>query len=138
MRPVHRPGHNLRHAALVTLGLLMAGCGQTGPLYLVAPPSQFPPVTQHPAPVPSAVTAAAAPCVMVPTPTSNVAPVAAPYPGTAVESVPYRPGAEPPLPAPTSLTNILPACVIYPSAHPARMPAAGTATVPAAATRPQP
>ena len=122
----------------MTLGLLMAGCGQTGPLYLVMQPTQLPPITRHPTPVPSRTTVVAAPCVMVPTPTSNVAPVAAPYPGTAVESVPYQPGAEPPLPAPASLTNILPACVIYPSAHPARMPAAGTATAPAAATRPQP
>jgi len=122
----------------MALGLLIAGCGQTGPLYLVMQPTQLPPITHRPAPVPSRATVVAAPCVMVPTPTSNVTPVAAPFPGTAVEGVPYQPGAQPPLSAPSSLTNILPACVIYPSAHPVRTPAAGTVTAPAAATRSQP
>ena len=120
----------------MALVMLMAGCGQTGPLYLVMPPNKFPPITHHPLPVPAATTVTAAPCVMVPTPTSNVAPVAAPFPGTVVEGVPYS--AAPPSAAPASITAILPACVIYPSRHPVHAPAGATQAVPMAATRPQP
>jgi hypothetical protein len=138
MRPVHRPGHNLRSTALIALGMLMAGCGQTGTLYLVMPPTQLTPVTHRPAPVPAATTVVEARCVIVPTPTSNVAPVAAPFPGTVVEDVPYKSDVPSPLPAPASLTTILPACVIYPSAYRAPMPAIITRAAPAPATHPQP
>ena len=138
MRPDHTAGHKLSHAALIVLGLLTAGCGQTGPLYLVAPPSQLPPVTRRPAPLPSTSVPETAACVAVPTPTSNVAPVAAPFPGTTVEGVPYMLDMRPTLPAPTSLTAILPACVIYPSAHRVHAPGNGTQAAPVATTRPQP
>ncbi len=120
------------------LVMLVAGCGQTGYLYLVMPANTFPPITHHPLPIPSAVTASMAPCVMVPTPTSNVAPVAAPFPGTVVEGVPYTGTVQPPSAAPASLTAILPACVIYPSRYPAHAPSSATQAVPAAATRAQP
>lgn len=137
MRPIHRAGHNLRHAAPVALCLLMAACGQTGPLYLVMPANKFPPVTQHPMPTVSGTAPTTAPCVEVPTPTSNVAPVAAPFPGTVVEDVPYKASITPPSPAPASLTAILPACVIYPTRR-AHAPAAATQAAPTAATHPHP
>jgi hypothetical protein len=64
--------------------------------------------------------------------------VAAPFPGTVVEGVPYTGTVQPPSPAPASLTAILPACVIYPSRHPVQAPATTTQAVPAAATRAHP
>lgn len=120
----------------MALVMLMAACGQTGPLYLVMPPNKFPPITHQPMPALSDTRPAAAPCVAVPTPTSNVAPVAAPFPGTVVEGVPYS--SAPPSAAPSSLTAILPACVIYPSARRIYAPPGATLAAPAATTHRQP
>lgn len=136
MRPAPTYGHHLRGTGLVAFCMLLAACGQTGYLYLVMPPAKLPPVTAEPAPEPSAAGVPVAPCVTVPTPTSNVAPVAAPFAATDVESVPYAPDVLlPPKsgPAPASLGDILPPCVVYPSDYiPAYTP------VPAAATHSQP
>lgn len=103
--------------------LMLVGCGQTGYLYLVYPPTTLPPVTRQPAPLPNSASLPQAPCVRIPVPGSIVAPVAAPFPATTLEQVPYaQPVPRSPEPAPSSLTDVLPACVILPNA-----PAAGAA-----------
>lgn len=140
MRPASIYGLRLRGTGILALTLSLAGCGQTGYLYLVMPATNVPPVTARPTPSPSTALPPAAPCVMVPTPTSNVAPVAAPFGGTNAGGVPYAPGSMPPPgpePAPASITDILPPCVVYPSDYiPALAPA--THAAPAAATHGQP
>ncbi|WP_073222641.1 lipoprotein [Massilia sp. CF038] len=40
-------------AAVVLSGLLLAGCGQTGPLYMPAPPAKATPKASAPVPLPS-------------------------------------------------------------------------------------
>lgn len=93
----------------------LAGCGQTGYLYLTYPPTTLPPVTRHPAPAPSTVVLPQAACVRIPVPGTIVAPVAAPFPTTSLEQVPYaEPQPRSPEPAPSSLTDVLPACMILP------------------------
>lgn len=115
MRPFPGNGHTPRALSPLALALLLGGCGQAGYLYLVMPPTRFPPITRHPAPVPAAATVALAPCVSVPAPGTDVAPVAAPFGGTSVEQVPYRgPAPIAPTPAPSSLTDVLPACADFP------------------------
>lgn len=117
-----RPG--LQGMAALAACLVLAGCGQTGYLYLVYQPTPVPPVTARPAPAPSTEALPQAACVRIPVPGSIVAPVAAPFPTTSLEQVPY---AEPqPLElAPSSLTDVLPACMILP----------GRSAAPAATTR---
>ena len=136
MRPASIYAHRLRGTGWIALCALLAGCGQTGYLYLVMPATNVPPVTARRVPAPATRALPVAPCVTVPTPTSNVAPVAAPFAATDVEGVPYQPGKmppPPPEPAPASVTDILPPCVVYPSDY---VPAYILA--PAAATRGQP
>ncbi|HEV2111437.1 MAG TPA: hypothetical protein VGT99_08795 [Gammaproteobacteria bacterium] len=117
MRPAPTYGHRLRGTGLAALCTLLAACGQTGYLYLVMPPAKLPPVTTEPAPAPSAASIPAAPCVMVPTPKGNVAPVAAPFAGTSLAGVPYAPDAMPSEAAPASISDILPACAVFPATY---------------------
>ncbi len=140
MRPAHLYGFRLRGVPLMALAMLLTGCGQTGPLYLVMPATNIPPVTARPAPTPANAALPVAPCVMVPTPTSNVAPVAAPFASTNVEGVPYQSGKAPPPPpepAPASITEVLPPCVVYPEDY-IPPPTPATSAAPAAATHGQP
>lgn len=116
MRPLFalRPGLPAMTALAACLAL--AGCGQTGYLYLVYTPVPVPPVTARPAPTPSTSALPQAACVRIPVPGTIVAPVAAPFPTTSLEQVPYaEPQPGPPEPAPSSLTDVLPACFILPS-----------------------
>lgn len=140
MRPALPYGFRLRGISLMALAMLLSGCGQTGYLYLVMAATNIPPVTARPAPAPINAELPVAPCVMVPTPTSNVAPVAAPFASTNVEGVPYAFGKAPPPPpepAPASVTEILPPCVVYPDDYiPPLNPA--TQAAPAAATHGHP
>ena len=95
--------------------LVLVGCGQTGYLYLTYQPTALPPVTRRPAPSPSTVVLPQAACVRIPVPGTIVAPVAAPFPTTSLEQVPYaEPQPRSPEPAPSSLTDVLPACMILP------------------------
>jgi len=121
--PAPRPG--LQGMAALTACLLLAGCGQTGYLYLVFPATPVAPMTARPAPAPSTSALPEAACVRIPVPGTIVAPVAAPFPATSLEQVPYaEPQPRAPEPAPSSLTAVLPACMILPERSAA--PAAAT------------
>lgn len=127
MRSLSAPRSGRPGMAALAACLALAGCGQTGYLYLVYPSTTLPPVTAHPAPSPSTSALPQAACVRIPVPGSIVAPVAAPFPTTSLEQVPYaEPQPTPPEPAPSSLTDVLPACVILPQRSAA--PAAATHT----------
>ena len=125
MRSFSAPRPGLPGMAALAACLLLAGCGQTGYLYLVYTPVPVPPVTSHPLPVLNTTALPQAPCVRIPVPGTIVAPVAAPFPVTSVEQVPYaEPQPGPPEPAPSSLTDVLPACMFLPERSAA--PAAAT------------
>jgi len=125
MRPLSAPRPGLPGMAALAACLVLAGCGQTGYLYLTFPATPVPPVTARPVPVPSTSTLLQAACVPIPVPGTIVAPVAAPFPTTSLEQVPYaEPQPGPPEPAPSSITDVLPACMFLP----------GRTAAPAAAT----
>ena len=147
MRPAPSHGRRLCGLGLAALCLQLAGCGQTGYLYLVWKPTNFPPITRTPVPALSTAVLPEAPCVVVHTPTANVAPVDAPFPATSVADVPYAPETPPTATtetAPASLTDILPPCVVYPAdyrsaqkqARRGKAATAVTRAAPAAATTP--
>ena len=125
LRALFAPRPGLPGMAALAACLVLAGCGQTGYLYLVYTPGPVPPVTGPPLPVPDISALPQAACVRIPVPGSIVAPVAAPFPTTSLEQVPYaEPQPGPPEPAPSALTDVLPACMILP----------GRSAAPAAAT----
>jgi hypothetical protein len=98
---------------LLLLSATLAGCGQTGFLYLQMPPTKYPPLEPG-VPAPSALSIAPAYCVNLVPGEEDEAPTAAPSPGTSVEQVPYAADVIPPEPAPSSLTDILPVCATAP------------------------
>lgn len=111
----------------------LSGCGQTGNLYLLMPPTSLPPLQQGGVPAPSAVTIAQALCVTLPPDERGAAlgqvPYAfdggrnaAPAPGTSVEQIPYDADVVLLEPAPSSLTEILPVCAVIPAQKPDKQP----------------
>ena len=128
MHSVFTPRPVLPGMAALAACLALAGCGQTGYLYLTYTPAAVPPVTGRPAPAPTTAVLPQAACVRIPVPGTIVAPVAAPFPATSLEQVPYaEPQPRPPEPAPSSLTDVLPACLILPDTRvtPAAVTTAG-------------
>ena len=99
---------------------VLAGCGQTGYLYLQLPPTRLPPL-QAGTPAPAALSIAAPYCVDLPRDEVNER-NAAPAPGTSLRQVPYGANIVPPEPAPSSLTEILPACAAAPVIKQAHKP----------------
>ena len=125
MHSLSAPRPGLPCMAALAVCLVLAGCGQTGYLYLTFPATPVPPVTARRAPAPSTSALPQAACVRIPVPGTIVAPVAAPFPSTSLEQVPYaEPQPRPPEPAPSSITDVLPACMILPGRY--AVPAAST------------
>lgn len=104
---------------LLLLSAALTGCGQTGYLYLVTPPTKYPPLEPR-LPAPSALSIAPPYCVILLQGQGRLERSAAPTPGTSVEQVPYAADVVPPEPAPASLTDILPVCALLPADKPAK------------------